>query len=193
MKYVLMVVAVCFAINISAQDKFALGIKAGINSTTMKLSDIPDGEKIKSEAKSGLLIGAFARLNILGSVSVQPEFYYAKKNSSYQYSDDNGEINYGTKAIHTWDIPMLVNLNLLDLKVARVYGLAGPVASFITKSELKEFDLSSTNWTFQAGLGADIWKLTADFRYEWGMKDISKAQIGQKTDVFTFCVGFKIF
>ncbi len=192
MKYVLLVVAVFLALNISAQDRFTLGIKAGVNSTKMKLSDIPDGETVKNEAKSGLLVGAFARLNLLGSLSVQPEIYYAKKQSSYKVTDNSGTTYSETNAMHTWDIPLLVNLNLVDLKVAKIYGLAGPVASFITKSDLEEFDMESTNWTFQAGFGADIWKLTADFRYEWGMKDISKMSIGQKTDVFTFSVGFKI-
>ncbi len=176
---------------VSAQDRVAIGLKAGFNSTKIKLSDIPNGETVKNEANSGFLVGAYGRLRLVGNISFQPEIYYAKKKSEISLIDDSYNVTY-----HTWDIPLLVNARLLDLKVASIYGVAGPVASFNAKSktDFPEFNgVDNTNWTFQAGLGAEFWRFTADVRYEWGMKDISKAQIGQKTDVLTFAVGFKLF
>ncbi len=175
----------------SAQDRIAFGLKAGFNSTKINLSDIPDGQTIKNEANNGFLFGAYGRLRLFGNISFQPEMYYAKKQSEISIIDESYDVTY-----HTWDIPLLVNARLLDLKVASIYGLAGPVASFNAKSTTDFPDykgVDNTNWTFQAGLGAEFWRLTADVRYEWGMKDISKAQIGQKTDVLTFAIGFKLF
>jgi len=178
----------------NAQDRIAIGLKAGFNSTKLNLSDVPSEIEVKNEAKSGFLIGAYGKLRLTESFSIQPELYYAKKTSELSVIDgaDSESID-GT--FHTWDVPILANLQILDLSVVKVYGIAGPVASFIakTKTDIPEWDdFKSTNWTFQAGAGVEVWRLTADVRYEWGMSDISKLDIGQKTDVLTFSVGFKL-
>jgi len=186
MKKILLVLALVALFGAAqAQEKFAIGLKTGFNST-LNLSSIPKGEDIKSEAKNGFLFGAYAKLKLMGNVSFQPELYYAKKQTEFLVDgiDMGGDIK-------TWDVPLLANLQILDLKVAHVYGLAGPVASFISKSDLKE--LKNANWTFQAGVGAQVWKISADVRYEWGVKDISNATIGKKTDVLTFTIGYRLF
>ncbi len=175
-----------------AQDsKFELGLKTGFNSTKIKLdyksSDLDNDWS--EEAKSGFLFGAYARLKLIGNLSFQPELYYAKKGLDVGSSDYNGNLK-------TWDIPLLANLNLLDLKVARIYGVAGPVASFMSTDDIKNNDMTNTNWTFMAGGGVAFWRLTADVRYEWGLKDVSDLKefnVGQKTDVLTFSLGFRLF
>jgi len=182
-KFFLLFIITGIVATVSAQDRLVLGLKAGFNSTKLNLSDVPSGESIKSEAKNGFLFGAYGRLKLIGNLSFQPEIYYAKKQTS---TSTDGNVD-----IKTWDVPLLANVKLLDLKVASIYGVAGPVASFITKSDLK--NLEDANWTFQAGVGAQVWKLSADVRYEWGMKDISKADIGQKTNVLTFTIGYRLF
>nr|WP_321453401.1 porin family protein [uncultured Carboxylicivirga sp.] len=179
---------------INAQDRIAVGLKAGFNSTKIKLSDVPSEIQLKNEAKSGFLIGAYGKLRLTESFSIQPELYYAKKTSELSLIDGaSSESIDGT--FHTWDVPILANLQVLDLSVLKIYTIAGPVASFIakTKTDIPEWDdFKSTNWTFQAGAGVEVWRLTADVRYEWGMSDISKFDIGQKTDVLTFSLGFKL-
>ncbi|TAJ12985.1 PorT family protein [Marinilabiliaceae bacterium JC017] len=176
-----------------AQDRIAVGLKTGFNSTKIKLSDIPSGEDIKTEAKSGFLIGAYGRLRLLGNLSFQPEMYYAKKTSKFSYMGQSFDNTY-----HTWDIPLLAHLQVADLKVARVYGVAGPVASIIanSKSDMPELEeIKNSNWTFQAGGGVEFGRLSLDVRYEWGLKDITDlkdADLGQKTDVLTVSLGFKL-
>ncbi|MCW3788783.1 porin family protein [Plebeiibacterium sediminum] len=183
-----------FLLNVNAQNKFELGVKAGFNSTKIKLSSVPSTTEIKNEAKSGFLFGAYGKVKLFGDVSLQPEIYYAKKQTKYTFTEDTGfgELTVEqTSDIKTWDIPLLANVQLIDLKVAKIYGVAGPVASFITKDDLKAME--NANWTFQAGGGVSIWKLSLDVRYEWGMKDVSKAEFGQKTDVLTFSLGYRLF
>lgn len=189
-KLLVLIVAVCMAAGISAQDRIAVGLKTGFTSTKIKLSNV-DSElgDIKSEAKSGFLFGAYGRLRLFGNVSFQPEMYYVKKKS---------EIEGESITINSWDVPLLAHVRVLDLKVASVYGVAGPVASFIgkTKTDTPEWnEFKNTNWTFQAGGGVEFWRLTADVRYEWGLSDISDLKtfdIGQKTNMLTFTVGFKL-
>jgi len=201
-KFLVLIVAVCMAAGISAQDRIAVGLKTGFNSTKINLSDIPDGSTVKNEAKGGFLFGAYGRLKLFGNVSFQPEMYYAKKKTNQSVTVIDGENELTLKddvTINSWDIPLLAHVRLLDLKVASVYGVAGPVASFIgkAKTDIPELDeFKSTNWSFQAGAGVEFWRLTADVRYEWGLKDISdlkSADIGQKTDVLTVSIGFKLF
>lgn len=185
-KFLLLFIITGIVATVSAQDRFAVGLKAGFNSTKLNLSNIPSGESIKSEAKGGFLFGAYARLKLLGNLSFQPELYYAKKQTKMTEMGFSDNVD-----IKTWDVPLLANLQLLDLKAASVYGVAGPVASFISKSDLQ--DMKNASWTFQAGVGVQVWKLSADIRYEWGMTDISKMDVGQKTDVLTFSIGYKLF
>jgi len=195
-KAIVLFVFTVLVASISAQNHVAIGLKTGFNSTKINLSDIPDGETIKNEANSGFLFGAYGRIRLVGNLTFQPELYYAKKKSDLAGIDlGEGQETFDV-TYHTWDVPLLVNVRLLDLKVASVYGIAGPVASFNAKTvtDLPEYNgVEKTNWTFQAGAGVEFWRLTADVRYEWGMKDISKVSIGQKTDVLTFAVGFKLF
>ena len=52
------------------------------------------------------------------------------------------------------------------------------------------------NQSFQAGAGVSVWKLTADVRYEWGLKDLNDLKsfdVGQKTNVLTFTIGYRLF
>ncbi len=184
-KLFLLAVLSIFLLNINAQNRLELGLKTGFNSTKIKLSDVPASEDWKSEAKSGFLFGAYGKLKLIGDLSFQPEIYYAKKQTSI-----DGE----SMDLKTWDVPLLANLQLLDLKVARIYGVAGPVASFISDDDVN--DLKPTNWTFQAGGGIAVWKLSFDVRYEWGLKDVSDLKtfdIGQKTNVLTFSLGYRLF
>ncbi len=192
MKKIILVIALIIGIvsTSKAQDKFAIGLKAGFNSTKINLSSIPTGTEIKNEAKGGFLFGAYGRLKLIGNLSFQPEIYYTKKQTQYTFTEFDQTATFNSD-IKSWDVPLLANLTLLDLKVAHVYGLAGPVASFISKDDLKAME--NANWTFQAGIGAQVWKLSADVRYEWGMKDISTVEFGQKTNVLTFSIGYRLF
>ncbi len=183
----------------SAQDRISLGLKTGFNSTKMNLSNVPSGSDIKSEAKGGFLFGAYGKLRLIGNLSIQPELYYAKKTTQMAISEGDVQYPNSDNTFHTWDVPILANLQLLDLEVVKVYGIAGHVASFIanTTTDLPEWDeFKSTNWTLQAGGGIEVWRLTADVRYEWGLSDISdltSLDIGQKTNVLTFSIGYKLF
>ena len=193
-KFLVLIIAVVMTAGLSAQDRIAVGLKTGFNSTKINLSSVPEDETIKNEAKSGFLFGAYGRLKLFGNVSFQPEMYYAKKNTQQTRNGVTDDVT-----INSWDVPLLAHVRLLDLKVASVYGVAGPVASFIgkAKTDLPDLDeFKNTNWSFQAGAGVEFWRLTADVRYEWGLKDISdipNLNIGQKTDVLTFSIGYKLF
>jgi len=195
-KLVFIIAFIGILANTSAQDRFSLGIKAGFTSTKIKLSNIPSGSELKNEANNGFLIGAYGNIHLLGGLSVQPELYYAKKSSEMSYLDENDMTVTNDNSFYTWDIPILAKLQIIDLSVVKIYGIAGPVASFIAKSDVPDWnDYKKSNWTFQAGGGVELGRLSADVRYEWGLSDISDLKefnLGQKTNVLTFAVGYRL-
>jgi hypothetical protein len=193
-----------------SQDHFALGLKGGFTSThytTDNLTSPPsvDFSDIAADAKSGYLIGAYARLRLIGNLTFQPELYYAKKSGQTNYTTTAGDnytqnINY-----YSWDIPLLVNFNLIDLKVVKLYALTGPSMSFITKNSTAvtgtngSDDANKASWGYQLGGGVEVWRLSLDCRYEWGLSNVSTGYSGlnnvefdRKGNMLTFALGFKL-
>lgn len=201
-----------------SQDKFALGLKLGTTSTqytTDNLDPLNSGltfNGVKNDAKTGLLFGAFARIKLLGNVSLQPELYYAKKSGKVSYDILNEDISAQNITYRTWDIPILANFNLIDLKVAKVYGLAGPVMSFVAENvttlpklttdiENVKDESKKATWGFQLGGGLEVWKLSLDARYEWGLSnmsdgldsDVTAVGFNRKSKMLTISLGYKLF
>ncbi len=197
-KFLFIIALFAMIANASAQDRFNFGIKAGFTSTKIKLTNVPSGSDLKNEANNGFLVGAYGNIRLIGGLSFQPELYYAKKSSKLSYLNDNDMPESTKNTFYTWDIPLLAKLQIIDLSVVKIYGVAGPVASFIAKTEtdVPEWDeFKNTNWTFQAGGGVELGRLSADVRYEWGLTDISDLKdfnLGQKTDVLTFSLGYRL-
>ncbi|WP_291859958.1 porin family protein [Marinilabilia sp.] len=205
----MMLIGTAFMFSTVAQGRFALGIKAGYNSSKFRTDNagtIISGEQeytfsdAKDEAKGGLMLGAFARIKLINNLSFQPEILYVKKGGETNFS---GEFNNTVNTeYHTWDIPLLAHLKLIDLKVFNIYGVGGPMASFVASEENKwgdinNYDSASENmknaqWSFQAGGGLEIGKVNLDVRYSWGLGD-SSTELKRVNNNLTFSVAYKIF
>jgi hypothetical protein len=197
------------SLNINAQLPVNLGFKIGINSSKMP-TEYDNINDIKDQAKTGILAGAFARLN-LPIFYVQPEIYYTKKGGNFQSSSVPAYTNqlYTQQTVfNTIDIPLLLGVKLINLNVVNIRLMAGPVLSFIISknisSQLNGVDLGSNSsfnphykdkiWAIQAGAGIDVWKFTVDFRFEWGLNNISNdAYSNIKSNLMNFSVGMKLF
>jgi len=195
--------------NTMAQGNFALGVKAGYNSSkfrTDNAGEIMAGDQqytfsdAKDEAKGGLMLGAFARIKLVNNLSFQPELLYVKKGGETNFS---GEFdNTVNTEYHTWDIPLLAHLKLIDLKAFNIYGVGGPMASFVASEDNKWGDINNyesisenmknAQWSFQAGGGVEFGKLNLDVRYSWGLGD-SSTELERVNNNLTFSVAYKIF
>lgn len=195
--------------NTMAQGNFALGVKAGYNSSkfrTDNAGEIMAGNQqytfsdAKDEAKGGLMLGAFARIRLIKNLSFQPELLYVKKGGETNFS---GEFdNTVNTEYHTWDIPLLAHLKLIDLKAFNIYGVGGPMASFVASEDNKWGDINNyesisenmknAQWSFQAGGGVELGKLNLDVRYSWGLGD-SSTELERVNNNLTFSVAYKIF
>ena len=168
---------------------FDLGIKAGYN--TSKLST--DLSTIKADSKGGYNFGAFGRFGG-EKFYLQPEFLYVVKNEEFSVGASTDAIKM--KSIQ---VPVLLGLKLIDLKVASIRAFTGPAISFSTGYESDKsfnYNFNNATWDYQLGAGVDVLMFTFDVRYEWGLsKTFDTSSLGSnftsKGNTFSVNLGFK--
>ena len=88
------------------------------------------------------------------------------------------------------DIPVMVGYNILKLPIFKLRGFAGPVASFVTKDLKSDFNTDKMMWNGKIGAGVDVWKVTFDIDYEFGLKKFGDGVKAPKS--WNLTLGFKI-
>jgi hypothetical protein len=174
-----------FSAVLTAQVPFNFGIRLGTNHSRL----ITDKNRISSHYIQGYHAGAFFRFNIK-KVYLQPEPYFSWKGARLSY--DTSLVNPGSKLTKdikylSLDLPVLFGVKLVDLEVfnLRIYG--GPAASWIIYKDFtvkvdgdkqdideKTYDKSFRDMILavQAGLGFDVFFLSFDARYEYGLNNL---------------------
>jgi hypothetical protein len=180
-----------------------LGIKGGLNLTTLYSSDVST-----SHMKTGFNAGIFAKLPVTRGFSIQPELLYSLKGAKSDYNNfvqGSGEYRFNLGYI---EMPVLAVVNLgpnFNLQ-------AGGYAAYLTNANVKNVnnngdvqgaaDLNADNfnrWDFGLAGGAafDIENFTIGARYDYGLTHISKSgnfsetfAQGMKNAGFSFYIGF---
>lgn len=231
--------------NLLAQLPLSLGVKGGITSSTFTIDKVQNiyygdkqltysGSEFVQDASNGLSIGLFARLK-MKRLFLQPEANFVVRNGKMNLDVQDVEVNTGTEdatvitevsqgiQLSTLDIPILLGVKLIDLRVLKLNIFTGPSASILLNEQMdltpkfsgntnqevdykgvsinkpfeEGFDLSkeleTANWNWQVGAGVDIASFYLDVRYEYGLNDITKLDFEQKTNMLMFSVGFKFF
>lgn len=185
---------------------FTIGLKGSINSTKITTDNYSVGDfnysNFKSDAKSGYNLGAFARLGT--KIYLQPELLYCVRNS--QSTDGTAKQSVKLKTIQ---VPILLGIKLIDLKLASIRAFTGPAMSFPMKSSKVTYEgvsgpiydtenYKNNIWDWQLGAGVDVGMITLDCRYEWGLSKTSDGSVNvsnpsfvNKGNTLTFSVGFK--
>jgi len=204
MKKLLIIVISLFIVSAGfAQIKgLTLGPKIGVNFS--KISDNVD--ELKGSMKPGFELGAFVRIG--QKLYVQPEAMFKTKGGKFDVDGTNtSDVSYKVK-LQTVDVPLMIGVRLLNLKVMNLRLMLGPVASFVLNKDIDSDDNSNTvfdkddfkdmNWGFQGGVGIDVLFLTLDVRYELGLnniydgKNVSGKAIDFKNNLWSVTLGFKI-
>jgi hypothetical protein len=193
------------AVVLSTFAQLNLGLKAGINSSKITTDNFSATgytfSDFKSDAKSGYNIGAFARIG--KKIYLQPELLYCLRKGQ----STSGSTSQVIK-LKTIQIPVLLGLKLIDLKLASVRAFTGPAMSFVTSGSTIESNLPNVDpknyknniWDWQLGAGADLLMFTFDVRYEWGLTNVSNVStnvsaigFNNKGNVLTFSLGWRFF
>ncbi|NTW25972.1 MAG: PorT family protein [Lentimicrobium sp.] len=199
MKKIILLAAILMIANVAFSQiaGFTIGPKIGANFSKFTT----DQSEIEEQIKNSFYFGAFARFG--QKFYLQPELLVMKRNGTLKNNEIPGST--GTIEVGSIDVPLLVGLRILNLKVANVRVMAGPVASFaVNKSvtldetwnddvNFTEDDIKNANWGLQFGAGVDVLFLTLDLRYEIGLSNFSEIQdFDLKNNMFTIGLGWKI-
>lgn len=192
-KLILLAVICLFSSALFAQlsSPVNFGLHAGLVSTKID-SKIPDASTIKDKADNGMMLGAFLRVN-LNKWYLQPELNYVSRKSEVVVDGVGFDIK--RKSL---DIPMLLGYKLVKLPAFKLRTFAGPVASFKIDDSFKstlmdvDEDFEGAVWNAKVGAGVDVWKLTLDVDYEFGLSDVS-SEFLKKNKMFNVTLGFKLF
>ena len=186
----------------SRADYFRIGLKGGVNLSSVKVASLSNN----LENKTGYQLGAFARIG--RTVFIQPEMYFTAKEVNVDVlnslTTNQGVVGFSQKSL---DIPILVGLKLGPIRV-----LAGPVATYAISastspdaavksyfSGTSQEIINRSNFSYQAGLGFDILNLSLDLRYEGAMSELNNTlavpsgfNYSQKPSYYQATIGFRI-
>jgi len=189
MKKYLLSAAMLVALSISAKAQFSLGIKGGVNYSTI------DADNVKSSSVAGYQAGAFARIG--GGIYLQPEVYLSSSGGKFTSNDNT----FSAKVKFTnLNVPVLVGAKFgpknLNFRV-----MAGPIYTSVLSNNFSNTVNSAVNdfgqykkstLGYQAGAGVDLGPITADLRYEGGLTDLN-SDFGERQHLWALSVGFKFF
>ncbi len=166
-------------LGLNAQLSF--GIRGGINSSNVNLKDF-SGDYYQIDYARGALgfhIGGMAQIKLM-SVFIQPELLFTsiKNDISVASFDDVAfswrEPDFGEQRFNKIDIPVIAGVKLGPLKLQ-----AGPVATMIISSKIKDLDAYDINQEFsgatigyQAGVGLELANLLVDVKYEGNLSKL---------------------
>ncbi len=201
MKKLLLFVAACmFSTVMFAQTlPVNFGLHAGFVSTKID-AKAPSLNDVKESADNGMMLGAFLRVNIK-KWYIQPELNYVSRKSkvSYTLAGNNVSAEIKTKSL---DVPILLGYKIVKLPMFKLRAFAGPVASFTLddkatilstiQKQSSDLDFKGAVWNGKVGAGIDVWKLSLDVDYEFGLSDVSDEFL-KKNKMFNVTLGFRLF
>lgn len=170
-----------------SQAKLGIGIKAGLNSSTVDVNDATATIESASSLHGGLY--ALIKLTKLG---IQPEILYSPQNNNIDFG--SGKVEQQKVYV---DIPVMVKLYL----AAGLNIQAGPQFGFLTSAESAGVDIKDTlkgsDTSVAIGAGWDApFGLQANVRYIIGLNDISDVSTSVteiKNRTLQISLGYELF
>jgi hypothetical protein len=207
MKKIVIVLIAIASTQLYAQKLINLGVHAGVNINTLSTS-LPD---YFSSANAGFRGGVFARINIK-RFHIQPELNFSMVGSDGNFSE-NPNRYYKAKA-NTLEVPVLFGYKVIDFKLINLRLQAGGFFAWNVYKSIGVHDAafpqndttvssnggSDFNGGIVLGAGLDIWRFTADLRYQWGFVNMygnnvifQDPRAGFNYGSFSITIGYKFF
>ena len=161
------------------KEIFAFGPKLSMNFTHEKI--------VSKEFSAGADLGLFFRISP-GRLFFQPEINYQIRNMVEKMDLFPMMVEYKVRTHHI-DVPILIGVKAVDLKLFKLRFFVGPEVCFRLKEPQKEknFQLG-----FQVGLGLDIWRFTIDASYSF-LGHIKPKIKDANSNILKIGLGFKCF
>jgi hypothetical protein len=193
MKKLFMMACLVLLSSAGAFAQFNLGLKAGLNYTTIKAQN----NEFDENGILGYQAGVWARIGT--KLYLQPEIYLGTKGSKIEFESGGSNIDVKQK-FTTLDVPLLLGTKFGTEKLNfRI--MAGPAFQFNLDDNSSAFNQAFdpdfykyrdfvTNG--QIGAGVDLGSLSVDLRYETSLQDINKDD-GQRQSLLHLSLGYKLF
>lgn len=225
MKKLLLVLAIVLFANVVRAEGFGfcLGPKVGYQTTKLSL----EKAEIKKGFSDHLTIGVFGRIT-LNNFIIQPELLWFKSGQVFNFNIDpsvntNNGINVDlnpslTMTQQNLALPIFLGYQI-DGGILKLRANVGPVMYFVLSQkqtvdsegnsqsvDFNNLDAKGMTWGAALNFGLDVWKLTLDVNYSFGLSEFFKSDdvnwsVGQysgsfhldktKQNVFTITLGFK--
>ncbi|MCU0421761.1 MAG: PorT family protein [Bacteroidia bacterium] len=195
--YYVLLVGILYCISSSAfAQTIRFGVKAGVNQSKFTDSPYP----INADYRLGYVVGSYLRIGALG-LFLQPEILLSQRNADFSNATTSIKNN-----LTFVDVPVLVGYKLAFFRVN-----GGPNFQYLLnstqKGSTKDPNLSKDSFKdaiigYQLGVGADVWKLSFDIRFDGSIGDLGKKvtnAAGQnfnystRVNMWQFTVGYRLF
>jgi len=202
MKKLILLLTIVFITTGYSFGQFALGIRLGYNATSLTTNL----DSIKSNFTSGAHIGVWTHFG--KRLYFAPELLYTFSGGEFK-SDGTAEASSWKQKITvgSMDIPLLLGFKIIHSKVITWRIEAGPEASFVINSKIKDLgtitgpittsDINTANWYVIGGTGINVLFLCLDIRYQYGLNamisDVQSQTLDAKNSQLIVSLGFKIF
>ena len=158
-----------------------IGVKGGLNLTNLYVDDVED-----ENMKAGFNLGLFAKLPVTNGFSIQPELLYSVKGSKLTYDLGILGSNEYRFNLNYVEVPVLAVINLSKNFNVHAGGYAAYLAQANIKREvddgpndqianLNEDNFNRFDYGLVGGLGVDIDAITIGARYNYGLREVGKA------------------
>ncbi|HRY98203.1 MAG TPA: porin family protein [Bacteroidales bacterium] len=178
----------------TAQAQLDFGAKAGL--TAFRLTE--EQGFTETNVELGVLFGAFLRYG--DDLYVQPELNYLRKATEVSLDgvvfEDEPNQRLGFTSLQ---LPVLLGYKVFRSAdgTSSVRVMAGPVFELLLRADDNAYDLRTKDYNpatlaVEAGLGLDLWFLTFDLRYGYGLSEVLEQQENVRSRMLTLGAGIKL-
>jgi hypothetical protein len=176
------------SLSVLAQDKLNTGLNIGYVSSTFIGSGIPHKDLAPV---SSAIIGGYFRYRLNDKFSIQPEIDFYTKGAKINTIDNLYEYVY----LNYLEIPVLFVFKLRNEKKLQPIIIAGPALSINTGASGSSGylnDVKRVDAGFITGAGIEVWKLSFQVRYDYGVVrfDKSSQDLNLRNSALSVLVGF---
>ncbi|MFP5041969.1 porin family protein [Parasediminibacterium sp. JCM 36343] len=173
----LAIAAICVSVN---AQSFSLGVKAGAIGTKIDGNSFDKGYQLSYQA------GAFAEVDLLGTIGIQPELLLSQTNTTYSTATTVGGVasSFSTDIKLSYlSIPVLLRYNVAKILTFNL----GPQYSILLNKGKSGVDnvndaFKSGDFAIVAGAQVHVSSLRVYARYVVGLSDQNDAKVAYNTD-----------
>jgi len=211
MKKLLLVLALVLCLNAAKAEGFGIGLGPKFGYQTAKLT--LDKASIEDGFSNHWTAGLFVRIHI-GGFLLQPELMYFKSEKVFSVSGvDIPSLQFDPKfTLEQQNLSLPINIGyMFDWGLIKLRLNVAPVMYFVVgqNKEVANGNIINANaietqkltWGAAVGGGIDIWRLTLDINYSFGLTNIFKkdsfnvlnynVQLDTRQNVFMVTLGFR--